>query len=81
MGTFYVKTDYPAFSEAMVSYLLKKGYTESTKLPVDFIFVSGNPAYYRNKFDTNRSQWVSLLYGHSVDILTNKVNLHKKIWR
>jgi hypothetical protein len=78
MGTFYVKTDVPEFTEKMKRRLSEYEYTESTKMPVDFLFISGQFGYYRTRFDTKRSEYISLLYGKSVETLTNKIELHKK---
>ena len=58
--------------------LNKRKYIESLKFPVDFIFLSGEPAWYRNRFDTKKSKWINLLYGKSAIDITNKITLHKK---
>ena len=57
--------------------LIKKDWQESNIFPVNFIFLQGESAYYRNKFDTKKSDWISLLKGKSKDIITNKFILHK----
>jgi hypothetical protein len=77
MPTYYVDTSEPTFTDEMVKRLEERGWKKSTSMPVDFIFLEGEHSYYRNKFDTQKSGWISRLYGHSVDTLCNKVELHK----
>jgi hypothetical protein len=76
--TYYIKTDISDFTKEMKLNLDERGYIESNSFPVNFIFVSGEYAYYRNKFDTKKSNWISLLEGKSKNTLTNKIELHKK---
>ncbi len=78
METYLVATDVPEFSEKMKEKLQDFGLKEKKSMPVDFLFLSGESAYYRNKFDTKRTTWFSQLWGKSVEDLTNKVNLHTK---
>lgn len=75
---FYVKSGYPKFDKAIKQYLKEKGFRESSHFPVDFVFVSGEHAYQRNRINTRKSKWISLLWGKSVDKLTNKITLHKQ---
>jgi hypothetical protein len=77
MPTFYIKTDYPSFENEMVKRLITRGWKQSSKMPVDFIFLSGNASFYKQKFDTKRSEMVSLLWGKSFDHLTNKAALNQ----
>ena len=76
--TFYVKTNEADFDKIMKSYLVKKGLHESKTMPVTFIFISGEAAYQKNRWNTKKSDWISLLWGDSVTTLSNKLNLHKK---
>jgi hypothetical protein len=78
METYYVKTDVPEFTEKMVQALKERGLKEKKSLPVDFLFLSGEASYYRNKVDTKQSKYFSKLWGKSIEDLTNKVILHKK---
>lgn len=77
MGTYYIKTGQPDFDSEIKSYFEEHGWKVSKTFPVSFIYVTGEAAYQRNKFDTKRSHWISLLWGKSVDRLTNKYELHK----
>jgi glutathione synthase/RimK-type ligase-like ATP-grasp enzyme len=76
--TFYVDVNEDEFQNTMVKILKEKGYTERKKFPVDFIFLSGDSAFFRNKFDTKKSKWFNNLYGKSKLEITNKIALHKK---
>jgi hypothetical protein len=78
METYLVATDEPEFSNKMIDKLEEFGLREKKSMPVDFLFLSGERAFYRNKFDTKRTSWFSQLWGKSVDDLTNKINLHIK---
>ena len=77
-NTFYIKTDEYKFDEEMNKQLIEKGYKKSTNYPVDFIFIQGDSSYYRNRFNTKGSNWISLLYGNSKAEISNKILLHKK---
>lgn len=76
MGTFYVKTDSPELTEG-IKKLLKDRNMQEGSLPVDFVFLSGEAAYYRNRVNLRRSAMTNAIQGPSMD-LTNKVELHKK---
>jgi len=78
--TFYVnvKLDAPKFHSVMINELIKRGYKESNNFPVDFIFVGKQSSYYRNRFNTKGSKWISLLYGNSKIEISNKIVLNKK---
>jgi hypothetical protein len=78
--TFFVnvKLDSPKFHTGMINELIKRGYKESTNFPVDFIFIAQQSTYYRNRFDTKGSKWISLLYGNSKTEISNKILLNKK---
>ncbi len=78
METYSVITDVPEFREQMVIALQQRGLKEKKSMPVDFLFLSGEAAYYRNKIDTKRTTWFSQLWGKSVEDLTNKITLHAK---
>lgn len=78
METFYVQTDDDSFTKHMKDYLKKLGLKEKTSFPIKFIFLQGEASYQRNKVNTKRSQWISLLWGKSVDRLTDKVELHQQ---
>jgi hypothetical protein len=78
METYLVATDVPEFSEKMKDKLEEFGLKEKKSVPVDFLFLSGESAYYRNKIDTKKSTWFSQLWGKSVEDLTNKITLHEK---
>ena len=75
--TFYIKTDDAKFDTYMKTMLIKKDWQESNNYPINFIFLQGESSYYRNKFDSKRSDWISLLKGKSKDQITNKFILHK----
>jgi len=76
--TFFVKTDYDEFDDEMIKQLIDKGYKKSTNYPVDFIFLQGESSYYRSRFNTQGSNFISLLYGNSKAEVSNKILLHKK---
>jgi len=76
-NTFYIKTDDTKFDSYMKKNLIKKDWEESNKYPVNFIFIQGESSYYRNKFDSKQSDWISLLKGKSKEQITNKFILHK----
>jgi len=75
--SFYVKTGQSDFDDEVNDYFEEKGWKESKSFPVNFIYITGEAAYQRNRFDTKKSNWISLLWGKSVDRLTNKYELHK----
>jgi len=77
-NTFYIKTDESDFDEEMSKELINKGYKKSTNYPVDFIFIQGEASYYRSRFNSEGSSWISLLYGDSKSEISNKIFLHKK---
>jgi hypothetical protein len=76
--TYYIKNNIEEFTKEMEHSMNKIGYIKSTIFPVNFIYISGEAVYYRNKFDSKKSDWISLLEGKSKNILTNKIELHKK---
>ena len=76
--TFYVKTYDSDFDKEMKKQLIAMGLKEGTKAPFTFIFINDKYASYKNRWDTKKSNWISLLYGKTFIELTNKVNLHKK---
>jgi hypothetical protein len=70
--------DEKSFEVDASKYLNNLGYIKSNNFPVDFILLSGESLYYRNRFNSNGSTWISLLYGNSKTEITNKILLHKK---
>ena len=76
MGTFYVKTDNIELTRGIKKLLKDKNMQEGT-FPVDFVFLSGEAAYYRNRVNLKGSRMANTIQGPSMD-LTNKVELHKK---
>jgi Tubulin-tyrosine ligase family len=75
--SFYVKTGQSDFDDEVNDYFEEKGWKASKSFPVNFIYITGEAAYQRNRFDTKKSNWISLLWGKSVERLTNKYELHK----
>jgi hypothetical protein len=71
--TFYVRTDEPEFTSALIKELEKHDYHEGD-LPVDFVFLSGKAAYWKNKINLKNSLLTNLVKDGP---LTNKVELHK----
>ena len=76
--TFYVDVNEDEFQNTMVKTLKEKGYEESKDFPVDFLFLSGDSAFFKNKFDTKKTKWFNNLYGNSKAEITNKITLHQK---
>lgn len=77
MDTFYVKTDDKNLTSGFKKLLEDRNMSEG-KFPVDFVFLSGEAAYYRNYQNLKGSLLSNTIRGESIDILTNKVELHKK---
>lgn len=77
MPTYFVKTSESAFTDEMVKRLEERGWKYKSSMAVDFIFLEKEDAYWRNRFDTLRSGWISILQGASVAMLCNKLALHK----
>ena len=71
--TFYIRTDEPEFTSALKHELEKHNYTEG-ELPVDFVFLSGKAAYWKNKINLKNSLLTNLVKDTP---LTNKIELHK----
>ena len=78
MKTFYIRTDEPDFSSELTSELQSRNFVESSKMPVDFMFMSGSAAYYKHKLNTKNTKLISMIYGESKDIITNKLKLHER---
>jgi hypothetical protein len=76
--TYYVKTDEDDFNNDMKEALEKRNYKESDIFPVNFVFLSGESAFYKNKIDIKQSEWISILYGKSKKEITDKTKLKKK---
>jgi len=77
-NSFYISMDEKSFEVDVSKYLENLGYVKSNNFPVDFILLSGESSYFRNRFNSNESTWISLLYGNSKTEITNKILLHKK---
>jgi hypothetical protein len=77
MPTFYIKTDEPSFETKMAKQLIQMGWKQSSKMPVDLIFLSGNATFYKQKFDTKRSGLISLLWGNSHARISNKATFNE----
>jgi hypothetical protein len=71
--TFYIRTDEPEFTSALIKELEKRDYKEG-ELPVDFVFLSGKAAYWKNKQNLKNSLLTNLVKDGP---LTNKIELHK----
>lgn len=76
--SYYIKTKYDNFDTEMSKQLKERGYKLSSDFPVDFIFLSDKYAYYKNKFDTKKSTYISILKGKSKEEITNKILLNRK---
>jgi hypothetical protein len=76
--TYYLNMAEDSFESDISNYLITQGYIKSSTFPVDFILLSGDSLYYRNRFDSRGSNWISLLYGNSKTEITNKILLHKE---
>jgi len=76
--TYYINMAEKTFESDVSNYLIEQGYIKSSTFPVDFILLSGDSLYYRNRFDSRGSNWISLLYGNSKTEITNKILLHKE---
>jgi hypothetical protein len=71
--TFYIRTDEPEFTNTLKKELEKYDYKEG-ELPVDFVFLSGKAAYWKNKINLKNSILTNLIKDSP---LTNKIELHK----
>jgi hypothetical protein len=76
--TYYLNIAEKQFESNLEKYLIELGYKKSTTFPVNFIFLSGNAIYYKNRFDTKKSEWISVITGNSKTEITNKILLHKR---
>jgi hypothetical protein len=70
--TFYVKTDEPEFTAALINELKYHKYNED-ELPVDFVFLSGKAAYWKNQINLKNSLLTNMVKDEP---LTNKIELH-----
>jgi hypothetical protein len=77
MPTYHIRTDVPAFTQALQDAFAKAGWTETTTLPADFVFFGGGGVVgrYADLPSAKGSKWVSLLYGDAKTLLTDKANL------
>jgi hypothetical protein len=76
--TYYVKTDDEKFTKRIQEEFQKYDMKPSNKFPVDIAFFSGQASYYRNHVDLKGTKLTNTVRGDSLDILTNKVTLHKQ---
>ena len=53
--TYYIKNNIEEFTKEMERSMNKIGYIKSTIFPVNFIYISGEAVYYRNKFDSKKN--------------------------
>ena len=74
MSTFYTKTGNSNFNKDLKNLFESKGFTKST-IPADIVFLSGEPAYYRNNFDLEKSTFVNVIQRPDI---TYKAKLYKK---
>lgn len=71
--TFYIRTDEPNFTSSLKKELELHNYEEGD-LPVDFVFLSGKAAFWKNKINLKNSLLTNIIR----DIpLTNKIELHR----
>jgi len=73
--TYYVKTDCKEFTNSMKEELEKYGMKESSNFPVDFVFLSGQSAYYRNHINLKKSLLTNLIQYPDI---TDKSKLYEK---
>lgn len=73
--TYYVKTDSEEFTNSMKEELEKYGMKESSNFPVDFVFLSGQYAYYRNYINLKKSLLTNLIEYPNI---TDKSKLYEK---
>jgi len=73
--TYYVKTDCKEFTNSMKEELEKYGMKESSNFPVDFVFLSGQYAYYRNHINLKKSLLTNLIEYPNI---TDKSKLYEK---
>jgi len=71
--SFYIRTDEQEFT-SILKKELEKHHLEEGELPVDFVFLSGKAAYWRNKINLKNSLLANTIKDTP---LTNKVELHK----
>jgi hypothetical protein len=76
--TFYLNMEEKKFESILEKYLIELGYKRSTTFPVNFIFLSGEAIWYKNRFDAKKSEWISVITGNSKTEITNKILLHKR---
>jgi hypothetical protein len=60
MPTFYAKTGDKIFDSKIKSFFESRGYT-SSNFPVNIVFLSGEPSYYRNHKDLKNSEYVNVI--------------------
>jgi len=73
--TYYVKTDCKEFTNSMKEELEKYGMKESSNFPVDFVFLSGQWAYYKNRINLKKSLLTNLIQYPDI---TDKSKLYEK---
>jgi hypothetical protein len=73
--TFYVRTGSAELNKSFKEVFVSKGYTFSSKFPVDVVFLAGEAAYYRNHEDLKKSGFVNVIKRPDI---THKALLYKK---
>jgi len=73
--TFYVRTGSAEMNKSFKEVFVSKGYTFSSKFPVDIVFLAGEAAYYRNHEDLNKSGLVNVVRRPDI---THKDILYRK---
>jgi len=73
--TFYVRTGSAELNKSFKEVFVSKGYTFSSKFPVDVVFLAGEAAYYRNHEDLKKSGFVNVIRRPDI---THKDILYRK---
>jgi hypothetical protein len=68
--TYYLNMEEKKFESILEKYLIELGYKRSTTFPVNFIFLSGEAIWYKNRFDAKKSEWISVITGNSKTEIT-----------
>lgn len=75
---YYLNTDTKEFSENIELTMKELKFKKSNTFPVTLCYVADSASYYRNKLDTKKSHWISILFGKSKINISNKIYLHLK---
>ena len=76
--TYHVNMGDKDFEKIIIQKLEKRKFVKGDKPPFTFIFVTHEAAFQRNSFNSMGSNWINLIQGESKDLITNKIELHKK---